>query len=52
MKSQKKKNNEISKIKIKISKKKMKSKKIQNSKILELNQCQCHTMSGSDNFRM
>ena len=47
MKSQK---NEISK-KNGISKK-MKTKNFQNSKISELNQCQCQTMSVSDHVRI
>ena len=41
MKSQKKK-----------KKKEMKTKIFQNSKVLELNQCQCKTMSVSDNVRI
>ena len=44
MKSQK---NEISK-----KKKKMKTKNFINSKISELNQPQCQTMSASDNLRI
>ena len=33
-------------------KKQMKTKNFQNSKISELNQCQCQTMSVSDNVKI
>ena len=33
-------------------KKEMKTKNFQNSKISELNQCQCQTLSESDNMRI
>ena len=46
MKSQKKKNKENSKKKRNL-KKKMKRKNFQYAKMSEVNQCQCHTMSGS-----
>ena len=51
MKSQK--NNEISKkTNSQKKKKKMKPKIFQNLKASELNQCQCKTMSVSDNVRI
>ena len=50
--SNKKRNLKRMKSRKKKKKKKMKAKNFQNSKISELNQCQCQTMSVSDNVRI